>query len=90
VKDKITILCVEDGSVDVDNLTEDSSNGKVLIYRQGSQPPFVLEVDKPDIPFITYEKWLLLKDYVESLTLQSGYAQVIFSKMKEIESGRSK
>lgn len=36
----VGVLAVEDGSVDVDNLeTEGLSPGKILVYRQGSNPP---------------------------------------------------
>ena len=39
------ILCVEDGSVDIDALENgELRDGKVLVYRQGSKPPFVLEI----------------------------------------------
>lgn len=40
------ILCVEDGSVDVDNLPnrKEWRDDKVLVYKQGSKPPFVLEI----------------------------------------------
>lgn len=39
------ILCVEDGSVDLDALEEEPlRDGKVLVYRQGSKPPFILEI----------------------------------------------
>ncbi len=37
------VLAVEDGSVDVTNLEEDGlSPGKILVYRQGSTPPMLL------------------------------------------------
>jgi inorganic pyrophosphatase len=43
------ILCVEDGSVDLDALEQDGlKDGMVLPYRQGSKPPFVLELDIDD------------------------------------------
>lgn len=39
------ILCVEDGSVDINKLEEEPlRDGKVLVYRRGSTPPYVLEV----------------------------------------------
>ena len=39
------ILCVEDGSVDVDAIERgDLKDGKVLMYRQGATPPFVLDI----------------------------------------------
>ena len=38
------ILCVEDGSVDLNALKEEPlRDGKVLVYRQGATPPYVLE-----------------------------------------------
>ena len=39
------ILCVEDGSVDVE-LIENGTilDGKVLIYKQGAQKPFILDI----------------------------------------------
>lgn len=38
------ILTVEDGSVDVDNIAEEGLNpGKVLVYRQGSKAPEIME-----------------------------------------------
>ena len=39
------ILCVEDGSVDIEGLEEEPlQDGKILLYRQGTKPPFVLEI----------------------------------------------
>ena len=41
------ILCVEDGSVDVDAIERgDLKDGKVLMYRQGATPPFVLDMSE--------------------------------------------
>ena len=38
------ILCIEDGSVDLEALQNDGlTDGKVLVYRQGSVPPYILE-----------------------------------------------
>lgn len=52
------ILCVEDGSVDIDPLENgELRDGKVLVYRQGSKPPFVLEI--PDEPKVVEELRLL-------------------------------
>lgn len=40
------ILCVEDGSVDIDNLEENGlQDGGILVYRQGAEKPYVLEID---------------------------------------------
>ncbi len=41
------VLTVEDGSVDMDNLEEEGlSPGKVLIYRQGSNPPVMMDMGR--------------------------------------------
>lgn len=54
------ILTVEDGAVDVENLEEEGlSPGKVLIYRQGSNPPKMLTTDSMPIDFQTEENALL-------------------------------
>lgn len=62
------ILCVEDGSVDIDALENgELRDGKVLIYRQGSQPPFVLDIPDNNIPRVLKEleevKSMLENDY---------------------------
>jgi len=48
------VLCVEDGSIDVDAITEIENrnliNGKVLVYRQGSRPPFVIDIPNLGTP----------------------------------------
>ena len=50
------ILCVEDGSVDIDALENgELRDGKVLVYRQGSKPPFVLDIPNNNIPRIILE-----------------------------------
>lgn len=39
------ILCVEDGSIDVNAIENgDLQSGKVLIYRQNARVPFVLDI----------------------------------------------
>ena len=44
------ILCVEDGSIDIEGLEKEPlRDGKILVYRQGAKPPFVLEM--PDNKF---------------------------------------
>jgi hypothetical protein len=54
------ILTVEDGSVDVDNLEEEGlSPGKVLIYRQGSNAPSIMDMGKLPIDFSEEEEKLL-------------------------------
>lgn len=39
------ILCVEDGSVDLNTLEEPLRDNKVLVYRRGATPPYVLELN---------------------------------------------
>ena len=40
------ILCIEDGSVDMNKLEQEGlKDGKILVYRQGSKPPYILEFD---------------------------------------------
>lgn len=54
------ILTVEDGSVDIDNLEEEGlSPGKVLIYRQGSNVPKMMECDTLPYDFEKEEEKLL-------------------------------
>lgn len=50
------VLCVEDGSVDIDELNEDGiQGGKVIVYRQGAHEPTFL-ADKLDTkPYIDSE-----------------------------------
>lgn len=39
------VLCVEDGSVNIDAIENGKlSDGKVLIYKQGAQKPFILDI----------------------------------------------
>lgn len=50
------ILCVEDGSVDIDALENgELRDGKVLVYRQGSKPPFVLDIPNNNIARVLKE-----------------------------------
>lgn len=58
------VLTVEDGSVDVDNLQEEGlSPGKVLIYRQGSEPPKMMDSGSVPIDF-TYEEERLINEFM--------------------------
>ena len=90
--DKINLLCVEDGSVDIDDLEEGLHDGKVVVYRQGATPPFVLEINKSSDVY--YNKWEKLKNLYEThLKNSSPYMSVtiletirqFLDKMKEIE-----
>ena len=54
------ILAVEDGSVDTDNLEEEGlSPGKVLVYRQGSNPPVMMNMGSVPSDFHAEEEKLL-------------------------------
>ena len=54
------ILTVEDGSVDVESLQEEGlSPGKILIYRQGSNPPKMMDKDSMPTEFSEEEEKLL-------------------------------
>lgn len=58
------VLAVEDGSVDTDNLEEEGlSPGKVLIYRQGSTPPALLNPGNVPNDF-SYEEEKLLSEFI--------------------------
>ena len=58
------VLAVEDGSVDTDNLeTEGLSPGKILVYRQGSNPPSLLDPGRVPADF-RYEEDRLLSEFV--------------------------
>ena len=83
MKDKITLLCVEDGSVDLEEL-ENLEDGKVLTYRKGSRPPYVLEISMPRKPFVSQEKWNRLRQFCEDDTT-SYFARRVLDFMKEIE-----
>lgn len=72
------VLAVEDGSVDTDNLEEEGlSPGKVLVYRQGSMPPTLLDPGKVPTDF-HYEEEKLLNEFV----MISGVSEIMkYSKM---------
>ena len=70
-QEKINILCVEDGSVDIDEISEDGlQDGMILPYRQGSTPPFVLSINKPTCIF----------------DLEAKYAAAV-KELKEVKAG---
>ena len=57
------ILTVEDGSVDTENLEEEGlSPGKILVYRQGSNPPGLMNSGTIPSDFTT-EETLLLNEF---------------------------
>ena len=58
------VLAVEDGSVDTENLEEEGlSPGKVLIYRQGANPPTLLNPGNVPNDF-SYEEEKLLSEFI--------------------------
>jgi|AntRauTorcE11897_2_1112592.scaffolds.fasta_scaffold00001_258 hypothetical protein len=59
------ILTVEDGSVDTDNLEEEGlSPGKVLVYRQGSNAPSIMNMSKIPVDF-SEEETKLLNEFIQ-------------------------
>lgn len=49
LKKRRFVLCVEDGSMDLEVLDLlDDLDGKILCYRQGSQPPYILDLSKTE------------------------------------------
>ena len=70
------ILSVEDGSVDIDSLEEEGlSPGKVLVYRQGSTPPKILDTNTLPTSFENEEEKLL-----EEFTQIAGISDLSISK----------
>ena len=66
------VLAVEDGSVDTAELLEEGlAPGKVLVYRQGSEPPRMLGADAMPAEF-SYEEERLLDEFV----LVSGVSEI--------------
>ncbi|MCK9574966.1 MAG: hypothetical protein WCX32_02100 [Clostridia bacterium] len=58
------VLTIEDGSVDTENLEEEGlSPGKVLVYRQGSNPPSMMGTESVPLDF-TYEEERLLNEFM--------------------------
>ncbi len=60
----VGVLTVEDGSCDTDMLTEEGLQpGKVIVYRQGSQPPRMMQAQSVPLDF-TYEEERLTNEFV--------------------------
>lgn len=54
------IITVEDGSIDTENLEDEGlSPGKVIVYRQGANPPSILNIEKLPVDFTTEENSLI-------------------------------
>lgn len=68
----IGVLTVEDGSVDADALAEEGlAPGKVLVYRQGSKPPEMMDMGGIPAEFAKEEEWL-----EKEFTLVSGVSDL--------------
>ncbi len=58
------VLSVEDGSVDTDDLTDEGlSPGKVIVYRQGSRPPQIMQSANIPVDF-SYEEERLFNEFI--------------------------
>ena len=69
------VLAVEEGSVDIDNLEQEGlSPGKVLVYRQGSSIPRLLEAGRVPIEF-SQEEDRLMHEFVSI----SGVSEIMRS-----------
>lgn len=69
------VMAVEDGSVDIDNLEQEGiSPGKILVYRQGSAPPRMVDSGVVPSAFDTEELRLLTE-----FTQISGVSEVMRS-----------
>lgn len=67
------VLTVEDGSVDIDNLEEEGlSPGKVVVYRQGSNPPSYMANTQVPMDFQREEERLL-----NEIMLVSGTSDIV-------------
>lgn len=71
----VGVLAVEDGSVDMDNLIDEGlSPGKVIVYRQGSTPPRMLDLGSIPNDFAEEETRLL-----NEFTTVSGVSELMRS-----------
>ncbi len=75
------VLNVEDGSVDTEELVEDGlSPGKVIVYRQGSRPPQMMNSGSVPIDF-SYEEERLNQEFIKV----SGSSEL--SRTSDVSSG---
>jgi hypothetical protein len=74
------VLAVEDGSVDIDNLEDEGlAPGKIIVYRQGSTPPTVMNYGSIPHDFHVEETRLL-----EEFVMISGVSEVMkYSRLPE-------
>lgn len=58
------VIAVEDGSIDTDDLTEEGlSPGKVIVYRQGANPPQMMSTGSVPVDF-SYEEERLENEFI--------------------------
>lgn len=79
------ILCVEDGSVDVDDLPnrKEWRDDKILVYRQGARQPFVLEISEESVTKDIVKELTELKLMLKDL-LNKGVDQIAIKGMIQI------
>lgn len=74
------VMAVEDGSVDIDNLEQEGiSPGKVLVYRQGSTPPRMVETGGVPSSFDAEEARL-----INEFTQISGVSEIMRSSVPAV------
>ena len=79
---EVNILCVEDGSVDLDSLEQEGlQDGKILVYRQGARPPFVLSF-KFDDSQLKHEQNKVVLEKLEDT--QSKLEYILYRKRNEV------
>ena len=67
------ILCVEDGSVDIEAIENgELAMSKVLVFKQGATPPYVIEVDdKLGTVVLTSERYYELEKMADNYVSQN-------------------
>lgn len=84
------ILCVEDGSVDIDAIENgELKDGKCLVYRQGSTPPFVLEIEEAQAMSILrkcQKRWDKIREILVENKDDHPIYQDLLNLMNELES----
>jgi hypothetical protein len=91
------VMAVEEGSIDLDNLEEEGlAPGKVLIYRQGSTPPFMMSPGSVPGEFRDEEDRLLaefvnisgVNDFLSSESLRENLSGIALNLLIEQDNAR--